>query len=247
MPNPTGAQILMAIYAFAFQVYGDFAGYSNIARGISRLMGFDLMVNFKSPYFAINPSEFWKRWHISLSSWLRDFLYIPLGGNRRGRFRTCVNIMVTMLLGGLWHGAAWTYVIWGFYQGSLLIIYRLIPNLNDWSKYRIPKMIQIIFYFHLTCLGWLFFRSNSLHQAGYFFSQIFLNFQWDKEMTYQWAAFVFLVTPVLFLDFIEEYKAGPNYFCRWQPVYQCAVYGIMFLLIYLLGNRGGVPFIYFQF
>ena len=120
--TPNGLDVLVAIYAFAFQIYGDFAGYSNIARGLSKLMGIELNVNFLFPYFVISPAAFWRNWHISLSTWLRDYLYIPLGGNRGGEARTTRNLMITMVLGGLWHGAAWTFVLWGAYQGVVLVI-----------------------------------------------------------------------------------------------------------------------------
>jgi len=127
----SGAAVLIATYAFAFQIFCDFAGYSNIARGLGKCMGFDIMLNFNLPYFATNPSEFWQRWHISLSSWLRDYLYIPLGGNRKGGLLTVRNLMLTMLLGGLWHGAAWTFIIWGAYHGLLLMLHQLVKPLLD--------------------------------------------------------------------------------------------------------------------
>ncbi|MCL4123644.1 UNVERIFIED_CONTAM: hypothetical protein GTU68_011358, partial [Idotea baltica] len=113
----SGAEILLGVYAFAFQIYGDFSGYSAIARGIAKWMGFDLMVNFRMPYFATTPSDFWQRWHISLSQWLRDYVYIPLGGNRFGTLMTYRNLLLTMLIGGLWHGANWTFIIWGAFHG----------------------------------------------------------------------------------------------------------------------------------
>src|SRR5205085_11891873 len=122
----TGPEALVALYAFAWQIYGDFSGYSSIARGISKWLGFDLMVNFRMPYLAVSPSDFWQRWHISLSSWLRDYLYIPLGGNRGGKFKLYRNLMITMLLGGLWHGASWTFVAWGLFHGAILCIFRLL-------------------------------------------------------------------------------------------------------------------------
>ncbi len=129
-----GLRLLIAVYAYAVQIYCDFAGYTDIARGTARLLGFDVMLNFNLPYFARNPSDFWRRWHISLSTWLRDYLYIPLGGNRHGTWQTCRNLMLTMVLGGLWHGAAWTFVLWGAFHGSLLVIYRAILALKDkWS------------------------------------------------------------------------------------------------------------------
>ncbi|MFO1490970.1 MAG: MBOAT family O-acyltransferase [Kiritimatiellia bacterium] len=126
-----GLAVPLALAAFAFQIYGDFAGYSNIARGLCKWMGFDLMVNFRMPYFATNPSDFWRRWHISLSTWLRDYLYIPLGGNRGGPARTHRNLLLTMVLGGLWHGAAWHFVAWGLYHGLLLSGHRLLQPLLD--------------------------------------------------------------------------------------------------------------------
>src|SRR5205085_4621761 len=151
-----GASVLAALYAFAFQIYGDFAGYSNIARGLGKWMGFDLMVNFNLPYFSTNPTEFWQRWHISLSTWLRDYLYIPLGGNRRGSVQTYRNLALTMLLGGLWHGAAWTFVVWGAYQGALLIIHRAVrsirgPNRPAARTGGLLWLAQVIVFFHIVC------------------------------------------------------------------------------------------------
>ncbi|HOU36689.1 MAG TPA: MBOAT family O-acyltransferase, partial [Candidatus Omnitrophota bacterium] len=119
-----GGMVLIALYAFAFQIYCDFSGYSNIARGLGKCMGFDIMINFDLPYFSSNPRQFWQRWHISLSRWLKDYLYIPLGGNRKGGLMTYRNLGLTMLLGGLWHGASWTFVVWGLYHGVLLVIHR---------------------------------------------------------------------------------------------------------------------------
>lgn len=130
-----GMRLLVAIYAFAFQIYCDFSGYSDIARGTARLLGFDIMVNFNLPYFAQSPSDFWHRWHISLSTWLRDYLYIPLGGNRHGVSKTYRNLMITMLLGGLWHGAAWTFVLWGAFHGLVLVVYRTVSAvIETWRR-----------------------------------------------------------------------------------------------------------------
>ncbi len=128
---PDGLRLLITVYAFALQIYCDFSGYTDMARGTARLLGFDIMLNFNLPYAARDPSDFWKRWHISLSSWLRDYLYIPLGGNRHGSFNTYRNLMLTMLLGGLWHGAAWTFVLWGAYHGFLLVIYRAVSAARE--------------------------------------------------------------------------------------------------------------------
>ncbi len=126
-----GIRLLLILYAYALQIYCDFSGYTDVARGVARLLGFDIMLNFNFPYLARNPSDFWRRWHISLSSWLRDYLYIPLGGNRHGTVRTYRNLMVTMVLGGLWHGAAWTFVLWGAFHGLLLVVYRALSGVTE--------------------------------------------------------------------------------------------------------------------
>ncbi len=131
VPND-GLRLLIGVYAFALQIYGDFSGYTDMARGFGRLLGFDLMLNFRLPYFAVSPSDFWKRWHISLSSWLRDYLYIPLGGNRGGSWMNYRNLMLTMVLGGLWHGAAWNFVLWGLFHGGILVLYRIfLPGVDN--------------------------------------------------------------------------------------------------------------------
>jgi alginate O-acetyltransferase complex protein AlgI len=146
-PNARGGPVLLATYAFAFQIYCDFLGYTSIARGIARMMGFELVLNFNLPYFATNPSDFWRRWHISLSTWLRDYLYIRLGGNRHGLAWTCFALMVTMVLGGLWHGAARHFVEWGAFHGILLIAYRLYgkTSLSASLAGRIPRLVSAFF------------------------------------------------------------------------------------------------------
>ncbi|VAW87146.1 Probable poly(beta-D-mannuronate) O-acetylase [hydrothermal vent metagenome] len=168
----SGDVALVGVYAFAFQIFGDFAGYSCIAIGISKLLGFNLMTNFRFPYFVTNPSEFWRHWHISLSSWLRDYLYIPLGGNRGSTFAIYRNLFLTMLIGGLWHGAAWTFVIWGAYQGTILVVHKMFgPLLNRLQfeskfKKKIWWIARVFFMFQITCIGWLIFRAESVDQIG---------------------------------------------------------------------------------
>lgn len=160
-PLAPGMGLIFA-YAFAFQIYCDFAAYSTIARGVARLFGVELMRNFLTPYFSTNPSEFWTRWHISLSTWLRDYLYVPLGGNRGGQLSTLRNLMITMLLGGLWHGAGAFFLVWGAYHGLLLVIYRLVPIDEFLIKCfgRVGKAASVVLFFHLVCFGWIFFRAT---------------------------------------------------------------------------------------
>lgn len=171
-----GLRLLFALYAFAFQIYGDFSGYTDIARGTAKLLGFDIMINFNLPYFATSPSSFWRRWHISLSTWLRDYLYIGLGGNRGGPIATYRNLFLTMLLGGLWHGASWTFVLWGAYHGILLIIYRVFGMRTERqdNPWFVNALLGVLM-FHLTCLGWLLFRARNLATVGIFLQAIFLH------------------------------------------------------------------------
>ncbi len=161
-----------AVYAFAFQIYFDFSGYTDIARGSALLLGFKVPINFNLPYWSSSISDFWKRWHISLSSWLRDYLYIPLGGNKGSRLSTYRNLMITMILGGIWHGAALHFAIWGFYQGILLVLHKEFKIWSDkiaWL-YRVKQtqafnFLSIVLTFHAVCLGWVFFRADNLSSA----------------------------------------------------------------------------------
>lgn len=168
-----GAALLLATLFFAFQIYGDFAGYSLIAIGLGRIMGYDFGENFRRPYLSASFSEFWQRWHISLSSWLRDYLYIPLGGNQYGTARTARNLVIVMLLGGLWHGANWTFVIWGLLHGSFLVIQRMLPPLAPILPFdRVTIVLQIALVFALVCLAWIFFRAATIHDAWMIITKI---------------------------------------------------------------------------
>jgi alginate O-acetyltransferase complex protein AlgI len=170
-----GANCLLGIVAFTFQIYGDFSGYSSMAQGVAKWLGFDLMYNFKMPYFANSPSDFWRRWHISLSGWLRDYVYIPLGGNRRNSLFTIRNLMITMLLGGLWHGAGWTFVLWGCFHGLILCIYRPYEQRQKTKAGQPLKssyLLSIPLMFSFTMFGWLLFRADSINQVADFVFQI---------------------------------------------------------------------------
>jgi len=161
--SPDIPVVLLGTYAFAWQIYGDFSGYSDIARGAAQILGFHFMVNFRQPYFAQRLQEFWRRWHISRSSWLGDYLYISLGGNRKGESRTMGNLLTTMLLGGLWHGANWTFVIWGGIHGAGLAIEQVLGVAKNWSASSFfGTWMRRIFVFHLVCFTWIFFRGESL-------------------------------------------------------------------------------------
>jgi alginate O-acetyltransferase complex protein AlgI len=181
-PATSGLTCLVGIYAFALQIYGDFSGYTDIARGIAKLMGIELALNFNLPYLAKNPAELWRRWHISLSTWLRDYLYIPLGGSRNGETKTYRNLLLTMLLGGLWHGAAWHFVAWGGYHGTLLAGHRFVTGNRERAETKSPfiKALKIFGMFQLTCFGWLLFRAVNIRQIGQFCGAIFSRFHLER-------------------------------------------------------------------
>ena len=248
--HPSPLMTLAGVYAFAFQIYGDFSGYSDIARGISKFMGFELMINFNNPYFATNPADFWRRWHISLSTWLRDYLYIPLGGNRKGAARTYVNLATTMLLGGLWHGAAWTYVFWGAYQGLLLIVHRLFTGETRREKVGAgwPRIWRTVVMFHAVCIGWLLFRARSMGQVGEMLAS-FVRGPWHlgRQTASDFAAIALLILPLLLVQLLQESAGDLAAPLRLSLLPRAAMFSLLMLLIVCIGNTGSRAFIYFQF
>ena len=179
--NPTGytgVELLMAVLGFSMQIYCDFSGYSDMAIGLGSIMGYNLGINFDFPYRSLNVTEFWRRWHITLSQWLRDYIYIPLGGNRKGKVRQHINLMLTMLFGGLWHGAAWTFVVWGAGHGLALCVHKLCkPWLDTIASTRFTRVVSWALTFGFVTLMWIFFRANSFQAAGQVFSTIFTDFE----------------------------------------------------------------------
>ncbi len=251
--SPGGLDVLLATYAFALQIYGDFAGYSNIARGVSKLLGIELNVNFLFPYFVASPQAFWRNWHISLSTWLRDYLYIPLGGNRGSNLRTHRNLLVTMVLGGLWHGAAWTFVLWGAFQGVALIVGRaiaevpvlrsLVPPGFNWARVALAFVM-----FHVTCYGWLIFRAESVEQVGRFTREVFTNLAPTAATWHSLFVPLVLITAPFLLVHIYQARRGSELApMSWPIVARYALYGAVFYLVLLFGNFEGAQFIYFQF
>jgi D-alanyl-lipoteichoic acid acyltransferase DltB (MBOAT superfamily) len=247
-----GGSALIAVYAFAFQIYGDFSGYTDMARGIAKCLGFELSLNFNLPYFATSPKDFWNRWHISLSHWLRDYLYITLGGNRGSRLMVYRNLMLTMILGGLWHGAAWTYVVWGFYQGLLLVGHRLATPWLERVQPAEPveqscwKALRIIVTFHLVCLGWLVFRAGSIEQALGMLTSIV------QRPAIPPASLLIpvlcVVIPLLVVQMAQYVSKDLNVIARTPWYVRSAFYTTCFYAIVLGGAfESGKQFIYFQF
>lgn len=257
VPAPyNGITVLLGVYAFAFQIYCDFAGYSNIARGLGKCMGFEIMVNFNLPYFASNPSDFWRRWHISLSSWLKDYLYIPLGGNRKGALMTYRNLAITMLLGGLWHGAAWTFFLWGAYQGILLIIHRLlepfllkVPSPSNLYIKKIWLFVRILFFFHLVCFGWLFFRAQSISQISEMVKSLFFNFQvaGSSGLMKDFQHLVFFTGLLIIIQLIQYIKNDLMFISRSSSFVKASFYYICLLSMFFFAPEQAKQFIYFQF
>ena len=235
--------------AFAMQIYFDFSGYTDIAIGCARLLGFHFPLNFARPYLAGSIQDFWHRWHISLSRWLRDYLYIPLGGSRHGRVKTYKNLMLTMLLGGLWHGASWNFVIWGGYHGLLLSLGRVAKELrgkaesrpNAWL--RPPKMIVT---FILVCFGWVFFRAPGFHDSVFVLQQMFgsVNGAWLLGYRHLWMIAVSLVVAVLEekWEILERLTTSAP---RWVLI-PAIVILLVWLEIFSVTDVK-IPFIYFQF
>ena len=237
-----GPDVWLAAYAYTAQIYCDFSGYTDMAIGLALLLGYVFPQNFRSPYRALGFRDFWRRWHMTLSRFLRDFLYIPLGGNRKGKVRTYINLFLTMLLGGLWHGAAWTFVLWGAFHGAGLAGEHA---LGDRVK-RVPVWLRWFITFHLVVFGWILFRSQSLDLAGQFISQLFVSGSatlWSVPVVL--AIVVVIGLQLLPSKGVEGFQASIE---RIQPVLLGA--GLAIVIAFAgatVSSHGVAPFIYFRF
>lgn len=266
------SDVALASLLFAIQILCDFSGYSDIARGVSKLFGIDLILNFNLPYFSKNPSEFWRRWHISLSSWLRDYLYIPLGGSRSGRVRTYINLFLTMLLGGLWHGAAWNYVLWGAYQGALLCGHRLLTGGRETLPTSLeaadgttnihggalsgPRLLpgwvstplRIAIFFIFCCYGWMLFRAHSFGQISAF-TQLLFGFGADvpSVITKPTTSALLGIIVLIAIQFCDYRTGVLESFTRWRPALQGLLYASLVFILIMGTSNAPVQFIYFQF
>jgi len=247
-----GSTFVLATVFFAFQIYCDFSAYSDIAIGTSQVIGIDLLRNFRRPYFATSIGDFWRRWHISLSTWFRDYVYIPLGGNRQGFWNMNQNIFTVFLVSGIWHGASWTFVLWGIYHGVFLLVQnlwnRFIPTLVPPRP--VKRWLQTAGTFAIVCLSWVLFRANSLADAGHIYREIFTHFSLSqlyvpnmKHIVYG----VFGLGVLLSAEFLTESGAYVHFWLpRLKPVRWAAYTGLA-VLIALIGVFDGGQFIYFQF
>lgn len=238
LPDPSMAQAWGAALGYTLQLYFDFSGYSDMAIGIAALLGLRFPVNFRAPYQARSPADFWHRWHITLSTFLRDYLYIPLGGSRGGPGRTTANLMVVMLLGGLWHGAAWHFLAWGAYHGVLLVAHRSIAD--PWA--RLPVTVQRGLTFLLVVVGWVLFRAPSLRVARDFLEAMFVpNTQWLA------GADILLAIGIV-AGLLWVWAARPTSDRAFAPTWRwAATLGVMMGCTFILMGRGTSPFLYYQF
>ena len=249
-----GQTLLLATYLFAFQIYCDFSGYSDMAIGIARMLGYNIMENFNLPYFSKNVTEFWRRWHISLSSWLRDYLYIPLGGNRNGQFNTYKNLMITMLLGGLWHGASWNFIIWGFLNGLYLGIERITKRKNkliSTEKSIFKKVVFTFITFNLICFTWIFFRAQTFEQSQFIVQTIFSPSILDPLTIRDTGVFgnvIFSLGILLFFEYTNFRKKTFSSLVKQKKIFTILLFNVVvILMIVLFSASSGSQFIYFQF
>ena len=239
----SGLGLLVATYGFAVQIYCDFSGYSDIAIGSALLLGIRLPENFDRPYLSTSITEFWRRWHLSLSSWLRDYLYIPLGGNRRGRVRTYVNLMLTMLLGGLWHDAGWNWVVWGGLNGLFLSAERLL-DVGERPRSRARAALQMLWTFHVVCLTWVFFRADDLPTAWLVIERIAT---WAPG-TMPISLWPLAATAAVLLADLSDARAHWVSFCSAHPVFvRVLAYGALLVFGLVFTEVENPEFIYFQF
>jgi D-alanyl-lipoteichoic acid acyltransferase DltB (MBOAT superfamily) len=252
MAHYSSYELIFGLIMFSIQIYADFSGYSHIARGTAKMLGVELMKNFEQPYLSQNITEFWRRWHISLSTWLKDYLYIALGGNRKGTISTYVNIIITMLLGGLWHGASWNFVIWGGLHGIYLSIHKMmlkgekIPERI--TKLNLSTVLKVFLTYCLVLFTWLFFRSTSWDMTTLYFSKIYY-WETTEHATIITVVMISFVSLTLLLDYFE-YASKKHTFLLNIKSWGVKV-GILLALfivsIAYMFQSEPLPFIYFQF
>lgn len=250
-PNKlSGLECLMGVYAFAWQIYADFSGYSSIAQGVAKWMGIDLMTNFRMPYLAAHPSEFWRRWHISLSTWLRDYLFIPLGGSRGTKWVTYRNLLITMTLGGVWHGANWTFIVWGVLNGLLLCGHHWVSGRKDRlseSPHWLSLAVRRVATFHLIAVGWLFFRAESVTQALQIGYRICTDWWVTSLGLSMFFLLLFCAGPLFVYEAWTERKARLTELVFAPRFARACAYAYAILMLIVFPSPISHEFIYFQF
>jgi alginate O-acetyltransferase complex protein AlgI len=254
-----GFELIIATFFFAVQIYCDFSGYSDIAIGAARVMGFKLMTNFRKPYFSVSVSEFWKRWHISLSTWFKDYLYIPLGGNRVVKWRWYYNLLLTFTISGIWHGANWTFLIWGALNGLYLILeiisQKRVSQLSSFLGLNklnlLRKGLGLIWTFLLIDFAWIFFRANNFKEAVYVIKNIPVGLNETVYLFYDKLAYFVLIFLFFAIEYLQRNKEYSPYLSsgntRWAFLYNVVIYSSFIWSIIVFGEFGNKDFIYFQF
>lgn len=260
LPEYRGLSLLLAVFLFSWQLYFDFMGYTDLARGSAKLLGFDLLENFQRPYAATSLTDFWRRWHISLSSWFRDYLYISLGGNRKGFWRACLNVGIVFVLCGLWHGSTWNFVLWGAFHAVILVFERI------WRRWPIfhfslPKIISQLFTYALVCCSWVLFRAKDLVDAQYIYENILRGLKnfWRPE--YLWSTLnqvyrenqlemlitAFCLLAIFLIEWVAARPKSPFSPQRWPKFVRMGFYVFVIFSILVLRNADVPAFIYIQF
>jgi alginate O-acetyltransferase complex protein AlgI len=243
--------VVIATYLFVLQIYCDFSGYTDIARGVGKLMGFNLSKNFMTPFYAASPSEYWTRWHISLSGWVKDYVYFPLALRYMRMDDSKLNEykphLYSMVLMGLWHGAAWNYVLWGVYHGCMLIAWDLFSLPRKWRK-RIPQLLRIVFYFQITAISLLIFRANSLGEVGRLMRTLIFGGDAQGISVFVPPLAALIAIPVfLFLDFMAFANSSDLFYRKWPAAARGSLFAILFILLLMGWSNAPAEFIYFQF
>lgn len=245
--------VIIVAYLYSLQLYCDFSGYSDVARGVARMLGFSVMKNFMTPFFSKSPSEYWSRWHISLSSWVRDYVYFPLALHffRKGesKLNEAKPHVYAMLLMGLWHGASWTYILWGAYHGLMLVLWSMLKwpkGLRSFRK-RIPGVVWMIVYFHVTLVSLIIFRAVSLSQLGDFIALLWTPGAAEVHVARPPIASLLAAPIFLALDIAAFHNRSELFYRDWHPAIRGALYAILFTLLLMGLSNGAAQFIYFQF
>ena len=253
----SGLGLIIGILAFSIQIYCDFSGYSDIAVGCAKMMDMDLMKNFDTPYFSASIPEFWRRWHISLSTWFKDYIYIPMGGNRVSKPRWCLNQMVTFTISGIWHGANFTFAVWGVLNGIYIIISRFMQPVKKkigeiFHADKIPRIshgISIILTFSLISFTWIFFRANTFSDAFYVITNMFGSTSYDFSIISEFRAWIAIFAPIILLGIegLTKSQKVTSWYIKSPTLVRLSSYGLLLAVIIIFGAYDNKSFIYFQF
>jgi alginate O-acetyltransferase complex protein AlgI len=260
LPEYKGLSLILTMILYSWQIYADFSGYTDMARGVARMLGYDLLENFNTPYLATSIGDFWRRWHMSLSSWLKDYLYIPLGGNRKGLIRTCINYLIVFTVCGIWHGAAWNFIIWGVFHGLFVAGEKVASSLTK-GKFLVPRFISIIYTYTVVCVSWVFFRATTLGDAFYILRNSVVGVKNFVLPNYIWATIsklfvtnrlemaigLFCLGAIVTLELVSAYRPIGKLISNQKPVVRFSLYTAVVVLIVLFRNVGVTEFIYVQF